>query len=425
MPICLISVPPAVRYELLVLALVGAVSSTVFLALVLFAAGRFRRSADGASRAARVPPEQFPPVTVLKPICGLEPQLERNLASFFELDYPDYEIVFGCRTPDDPALAVVNALRSRYPHVPVSIVYSGYPVWPNAKVFSLDRMIASAAYDHFVISDSDILVTPDFLRKIVSPLLDPHVGLVTCLYSGTPNGDFWSRVEALGMSIEMPSRVLVANLLEGMKFALGAGVAVRRDVIDRIGGFASISEYCADDFILGKRVAECGYAVVLSRQIVSHVLIGQGFLQTFRTQLRWMQSTRFSRPKGHLGTVLTFSMPFGLLGLCSAVSLGYWRLGIALIGWAYLSRMLQAVAVGWGVIRDRRALRLCWLYPLRDLLGFFVWVTSYLCGSEFTWRGEAYRFSEDGRFIPLSRGYVVPKTTPAEAQPSLASKTSV
>jgi ceramide glucosyltransferase len=190
-------------------------------------------------------------------------------------------------------------------------------------------------------SDSDILVTPDFLRNIISPLLDPHVGLATCLYSGTPTADFWSRMEALGMSVEMPSGVLVADLVEGMKFALGAGIAVRRDALDRIGGLASISDYCADDFILGKRIAESGYSVVLSHQIVSHVLIGQGFAQTFRTQLRWMQSTRSSRPKGHLGTILTFSTPFGLLGLFSAISLGHWRIGVALMAWAYLNRVTR------------------------------------------------------------------------------------
>ncbi|MGA2961984.1 MAG: bacteriohopanetetrol glucosamine biosynthesis glycosyltransferase HpnI [Candidatus Korobacteraceae bacterium] len=426
MLIDLISIPPAVRHELLALALIGTISSTVFLGLVFVAAQRFRQLAHRCrSAAGRIPSEQLPPVTILKPICGLEPQLEQNLKSFFELDYPDYEIVFGCRTPDDPALTVVAALRARYPHIRVRIVCSGSPAWPNAKVFSLDRMIASCSNDHFVISDSDILVTPDFLRNVISPLLDPQVGLVTCLYSGTPTKDFWSRVEALGMSIEMPSGVLVAKLMEGMKFALGAGIAVRRDALDRIGGIASISDYCADDFILGKRIAESGYSVVLSHQIVSHVLMGQGFAQTFRTQLRWMQSTRSSRPKGHLGTGLTFSMPFGLLGLFAAISLGHWRLGVALMAWAYLNRVAQAIAIGWGIIHDRRALALCWLYPLRDLLGFFVWITSYLCGSEFSWRGEEYRFITEGRFVPLSRGCIVPATTSAEPPSPLVEKTSI
>jgi ceramide glucosyltransferase len=414
-------VPPTIRYELLALALIGTISSTVFLGLVLVAVQRFR--SGGAASAA--PDEQLPPVTILKPICGLEPQLEQNLASFFELDYPDYEIIFGCRTPDDPALAVVAALCSQHPHVRVRIVCSGSPAWPNAKVFSLDRMIAQSSNNHFVISDSDILVTPGFLRNIISPLLDPQVGLVTCLYSGTPTEDFWSRVEALGMSIEMPSGVLVAKLMEGMKFALGASIALHRDALDRIGGIASLSDYCADDFILGKRVAESGYSVMLSRQIVSHILIGQGFAQTFRAQLRWMQSTRFSRPKGHLGTGLTFSTPFGLLGLFSAISLGYWRLGVALLAWAYFSRVVQAIAVGWGVIRDRRALGLCWIYPLRDLLGFFVWVASYLCGREFSWRGERYRFTAAGRFVPLSRSYTVPESAMSERQCSVVGTPSI
>ena len=324
MPICLMSVPTTVRYELLALALIGTVSSTVFLALVLVAARRFRKSAQPvrAVDSSRTSSPGYHSQAHLR--AGAATGAES--CKFLRTRLP------GLRN----RLWLPNGGRPRpgrgfHPACPLSRCSSPdslfrIPCLAECKGFFArpdDRL--TRANNYFVISDSDILVTPDFLRNIVSPLLDPQVGLVTCLYSGTPNGDFWSRVEALGMSIEMPSGVLVAKLLEGMKFALGAGIALRRDVIDRIGGFASISDYCADDFILGKRVAESGYSVVLSRQIVSHVLIGQGFVQTFRTQLRWMQSTRFSRPKGHLGTVLTFSMPFGLLGLFSAVSLGYWR----------------------------------------------------------------------------------------------------
>jgi ceramide glucosyltransferase len=391
---------------LLALAAVGTVSSTVFLAMALVASRKFRREAQNwmllVDHTAR---SSFPPVTLLKPVHGAEPNLERNLESFFLQDYPDFEIVFGCRSSDDPALVAVERLRTKYPKVPVRVVLSGHPIWPNAKVYSLSKMIASSTNDYFVISDSDINVRPEFLRNVITPLLEPKNGLVTCLYQGVPAGDFWSGLEALGMSVELPSGVMTANMLEGMKFALGAVMAVRRDALEKIGGIGETRDYYSDDFVLGNLVAErAGLNVVLSHHTrVGHVLTAQTFRQTFKTQLRWMQSTRYSRPKGHLGTGLTFSTPFGILGLISAGALGWWPLGIALCAWGYFNRVIQALAIGWNVIGDRRALTGALIYPLRDLLGFFVWVSSYLGGDTFLWRGELYRFTPGGRIVPATR----------------------
>jgi len=389
---------------LLGMAIIGTIASTVFLALVLIAARRHRRIATQAQAAADARDlSEFPRVTVLKPVHGMEPRLEQNLESFFQQDYPNFEIVFGTRTSEDPALRVIEKLRRRYPYVPVRIVLSGQPTWPNAKVFSLNLMIESSQSGYFVISDSDILVREDFLRNVISPLLEPQNGLVTCLYEGVPAEDFWSEMEALGMSVEMPSGVMVADMMEGMQFALGAVMAVRRDALDRIGGIGATAEYYSDDFVLGQLVAQSGYKVVLSHHTVGHVLTTQSFGQTFKTQRRWMQSTRYSRPKGHLGTGLTFSTPFGILGLVAAGALGYWPAALGLFTWGYLNRVIQALVVGWGVIRDPSALAWCWLYPMRDLLGFVVWTTSYLGGSSFYWRGEVYRFTPGGRIVPERR----------------------
>ncbi len=231
-------------------------------------------------------------------------------------------------------------------------------------------MIATSANDFLVISDSDILVGPDFLRNVIPPLCEPENGLVTCLYQGIPASGFWSGLEALGMSVEMPAGVITADMLEGMQFALGSVMAVRRDALEKCGGIASTSDYYSDDFVLGNRVHAAGYKVVLSHYRVGHVLTTQSFGKTFATQLRWMQSTRYSRPKGHLGTGLTFAVPFGVLGLVAATALGHPTLGAALLAWSLLNRIIQSAAVGYGVIGDRRALAFCWLYPLRDLLGF-------------------------------------------------------
>ncbi len=387
----------------LTLALVGTLSSTVFLGMVLVAAWRYRRLAQAArNNANSIPDSALPPVTILKPVHGMEPRLAENLESFFQQDYPEFEILFGAREADNAALRVAEQVRQRYPQVKSRLVLSGLPTWPNAKVFSLDRMIAASAHQYFVISDSDVKVSPDFLRNVIPPLLDPKVGLVTCPYRGIPAAGFWSTLEALGMSVEMPSGVMVADMMEGMRFAMGAAMATRRDALQRIGGIAATANYYSDDFVLGNQVWTAGYRVVLSHHIVGHVLVPRSFQQTFGDQLRWMKSTRYSRPKGHVGSGLTFAMPFGVLGFASAAVLGHPRLGVMLLALAFLNRVIQSIAVGWGVIRDPRALRYCWLYPLRDLLGFLTWMGSYTSRS-FFWRGEVYRFSEGGRIIPQHR----------------------
>jgi ceramide glucosyltransferase len=332
----------------------------------------------------------------------MEPLLEQNLESFLRQDYPDFEIIFGAREADNDALQVAESVRARYPHVKSKIVISGMPTWPNAKVFSLDRMISASSSDYFVISDSDVCVEPRFLRNVIAPLLDPAVGLVTCPYRGIPSHDLWSSLEALGMSVEMPSGVMVADMMEGMRFAMGAVMAVRRDALDKIGGIGATADYYSDDFVLGNEVWAAGYKVVLSHEIVGHVLIPRSFVQTFGDQLRWMKSTRYSRPKGHLGSGLTFAMPFGLLGWIAAGALGSWPLGVLLLLAAFVNRVSQSIVVGWGVIGDSRALRYCWLYPLRDLIGFYTWMASFTSRT-FFWRGETYRFSDGGRIIPQHR----------------------
>lgn len=392
------------------IALLGTATSTVFLAMVLLAARRHRAGAARLQElTACVPEPLLPPVAVLKPVHGLEPRMEDNLESFFRQDYPDFEIIIGTRTADDPALVVVDKLRRKYPRVRVNVIYSGTPEWPNAKVFSLDKMIASTQREYFVISDSDIRVEPDFLRHVVSPLMDSQNGLVTCLYRGIPADGFWSEVEAIGMSVELPSGVIVADMLEGMKFALGAVMAVRRDALEKIGGIGATADYYSDDFVLGNLIEAAGYRVVLSHHKVGHVLVAGTFVNTFKTQLRWAKSTRYSRPSGHIGEGLTYATPFGLLALLAGIATRNPWAALAIFGWSILNRIVQALAVGWGVIRDRRILSRFWLYPLRDFLGFFVWVGSFLGGSSFAWRGELYHFTPGGRIVPACREAEVPE----------------
>jgi ceramide glucosyltransferase len=247
-----------------------------------------------------------------------------------------------------------------------------------------------------------VRVAPDFLRNTIPPLLDPKVGLVTCMYRGIPSSDFWSTLEALGLSVEMSSGVMVADMLEGMRFALGPAMTARRDAIDAIGGIAATADYYSDDFELGNRIWGQGFKVVLSHYIVKNVLTPRSAVRTLGDQLRWMKSTRYSRPAGHLGTGLTFAMPFGILGFVASGALGHWALAWTFLTVAILNRIIQSVAVGWEIARDPRSLALCWLYPLRDLAGFLVWVGSYT-SRRFYWRGETYAFGKGGRIAAEQR----------------------
>ncbi len=397
-----------IAYALLALALIGTLASTVFLALVLLAARRFRRRTAEADIRGRGRPRHagaaglhqpgLPPVTLLKPVHGMEPRLEDSLESFFQVDYPQFEIIFGARTADDAALQVVEKLRQRYPQAPVKVVHSGEPPCPNAKVYSLEKMVAAAAHDYFIISDSDVRVESDYIREVVRPLLDPQNGMVTCAYRGVSTGGVWSRLEALGMSVEFASGVVTADMLEGMRFALGPTMAIRRDVLEGVGGVAVLRDYCADDYVLGSLTHRAGYRVVLSHHVIDHIVLGRSARESLSHQLRWMKSTRYSRPKGHFGTGLTFAMPFGLLGLAAGVMLGNPVLGAVLLAWALVNRWIQALAVGWGVVRDPAVLRWFWLYPARDLLGFLVWCASF-AGSEVLWRGERYRLVAEGKMV--------------------------
>jgi ceramide glucosyltransferase len=388
---------------LLAIAIAGSSSSSIYFFLVWAAALRFRRiSRTARQAAAAMPTASLPFATLLKPVHGMEPRLRQNVESFFQQNYPNFEIVFGARSPENPAVALVQELRQRYPQVKSRIVFSGHPSWPNAKVFSLDKMISASTSDFFVISDSDVEVGSDFLRNIIPALLNPEVGLLTCIYRGVPAQSFWSSLEALGLSVEMSSGVLVADMLEGMRFALGAVIGIRKDALAKIGGIATIADYYSDDFVLGNLVWRAGYRLVLSHYAVDHVLIPSSFARTFGHQLRWMKSTRYSRPLGHLGSGSTFAVPFGLLGFLAGTALGHPSLGFALLAAAFANRILQSLVVGWGVVRDPRALQLCWLYPLRDLFGFVTWVGSYTSGT-FLWRGERYSFTPGGRIIPRER----------------------
>jgi ceramide glucosyltransferase len=385
-------------YVLLGFAVFGLVTSTVFAGMVLAAVPGYLRERRRALAQLRARPGFTPPLTLLKPVHGAEPGLEAHLKTFFEQDYPEYEILFCARSAEDAGLETARRVAARYPRIPVKFLSTGgQPDYINAKVASMERMEAAAAHEILVISDSDVRVAPDYLRAVALPFADRRLGAMCCPYRGVAaEGGLWARLEAVGMSVEMTAGVLAARAMEGMQFVLGPTMAFRRDVIRRMGGLKVTADYCADDFVLGNETYKLGQTVVLSHHAIDHMVINSSFWPSMKHQVRWMKSTRFSRPKGHFGTALTFGLPFGLLAWGAAVLLGHPWFGLALLGWSVATRLALAIAVGGLVVRDRNWFGLLALYPVRDLMGFGFWAASYM-GNRILWRGRVYELLPGGK----------------------------
>jgi ceramide glucosyltransferase len=383
----------AIANLLLMLAILGTISSTVFLALTIAGSFRFHQEAKRARDLQRACGD-LPAVSILKPVHGMEAQLTENLESFFRQDYRAYEILIAADDENDPALEVARNVKARHPGIPCRILVTGQPPWPNPPAYSFSRMMEVAEYSILVTSDSDVEVSANYLQEVVAPLLDPKVGMVTCVYRGKNVAGFWSGMTALGMSVEMTAGVLVANLLEGINFGLGPTIAVKREAVERIGGYQALGDYFANDYMIGNLIAKAGYRVVLSHHIISHVVSQKSFRKMWDSQLRWAKSTRYSRPRGHFGSGLIFAVPFGLLGFAAAAPLGKMWLGFILLGAAFLNRILESWVIGWGIVRDPVALKRPWLYVVRDLLGFAVWAASYT-SARAVWRSSNYELKRD------------------------------
>ena len=390
-------------YVLLGLAVFGLVTSTVFAGMVLAAVPGYLHERRLALAQLEARPGYTPPLTLLKPLHGAEPGLEAHLATFFEQDYPEYEILFCARTAEDAGLETARRVAARYPRIPAKFLFTGgEPDYINAKAASMEKMEAAAAHQILVISDSDVRVTPDYLRAVALPFALSRVGAMCCVYRGVaaPRNEsgpgLWARLEAVGMSVEMTSGVLAARAMEGMQFVLGPTMAFRRETIRRMGGFQVTADYCADDFVLGNETFKLGQTVVLSHHAIDHMVINSTMVASLKHQTRWMKSTRFSRPAGHFGTALSFSLPFGLLGCAAAALMGRPWGGRGLLGWSVATRLALAIAVGRGVVGDTSWFGLLVLYPLRDLMGFGFWAASYW-GSRILWRGRVFELLPGGK----------------------------
>jgi ceramide glucosyltransferase len=331
------------------------------------------------------------PISILKPLSGLDCGLESNLRTFFEQDYPHFEILFAVRHLDDPAVDVIEKLRPQYPHVSTQLLLTGEPAFSNAKVFSLKQMLAEASHDLVVMSDSDTRVAPDLLRAVATEFQNPQLGLATCPYRAIAGSSLWSRLEATGMNTDFLSGILVARMLEGMQFAVGPTIAARREVLQSIG-FDRLKDYLAEDFVMGKLAAEAGYDVILSSHVIEHHIGSTGLRQNAAHRLRWARSTRRSRPLGYVGQLFTMPVPAAAL-LCFAAP-EWWPIAAA----AVIIRGISAYVVADRVLKAR----VHWLLlPLEDLAGFCFWIAGFF-GNTITWRGQQYRLFADGTFQALS-----------------------
>jgi ceramide glucosyltransferase len=339
-------------------------------------------------RVGNPQPSRFEPISILKPLAGLDANLESNLRTCFEQDYPSFEILFAVREADDPAFAIVEKLRREYAHIPSSLLITGEPLYPNAKVFSLDCMLSAAANDLVVMSDSDIRVQRNLLRTVAAEFQDPNLGVATCPYRAVAGPSFWSRIEAIGMNTDFLAGILVARMLEGMQFAVGPTIAARRSALASIGGFDRIKDYLAEDFVLGKFAAEAGHGVILSSAIVEHHIGSTPLADNAAHRLRWTRSTRRSRPWGYTGQLFTMPLPFAIALLAADAS--YWPYALALA----VLRFAAAYIVSARVLKAK----LNWLLlPVEDLAVFCFWVAGFF-GKTILWRGRRYLLHPDGRF---------------------------
>lgn len=331
-------------------------------------------------------------VSVLKPLAGLDLDLESNLRTFFEQDYATFEILFAVRDAADPAADVVRRLQQEHPQVSSRLLITGEPPYPNAKVYSLDHMLAAAANDLVVMSDSDIRVTPDFLRTVAAEFQDPNTGVATCPYRAVPGTSIWSRLEAAGMNTDFWGSALVARMIEGMHFAVGPTIVARRRVLQSIGGFNRLKDYLAEDFVMGKFAAEAGHGVILSSYVVEHHIGTTTFQQNIAHRLRWARSTRRSRPLGYAGQLFTMPLPLALLACMAAPS--WWPV----LPFTFVVRAVAAHTVSARVLR----VRINWLLlPIEDLIAFVFWIGGFF-GNTISWRGRRYQLFSDGRFELIS-----------------------
>ncbi len=364
----------------------------IYYLLVLFSAWRYFR------RPLLPPAPDFnPPVSILKPIRGLDPDAQKNLVSFCRLDYPEYEIVFCIDGEDEAVVSAIEALRCAFPQRRIRVLHGSGRIATNDKVAKLVRLVKEAGHETIVISDSDVRVRPDYLRQVTAPLRDPKVGAVTCFYIPAEVATFTDHLQTVGMMSDFYAGILVAWQLDGVKFALGPTIATTRARLDGFGGYALLENRPADDLLVGRLIAEQGYEVVLLRYPVETVSDYQSMRELLHKRLRWVVVMRHMRPRGHLGLLLTQGLPWSLAAV--AVSPTATTAAVYLGGY-FVLRAAMTWMIGIHGLKQRYLWKEMPLIPLWDAVAFSIWLASFL-RSSIRWRGADY-YIQDGKLVPVA-----------------------
>ena len=369
-----------------------AAAPLVYYALATIAALRFFRR-----EAARKLPDYPPPVSLLKPVRGVDFGSHENFASFCQLDYPDCEILFAVNDASDPAVPLIRQIIAEFPQRQIRLLVGAEHLGANRKVNKLARLVREARHDILVLTDGDVRVGPNYLREVVAPLQDYKIGAVTSFYRSIAEENLFAQLEAVGAASDFFAGVLMAKSMEGIRFALGASIATTKEWLAKMGGFEGIADTLADDYELGYRIAKAGGEVVLSREIVWTMYPAQTLRGFWDHQLRWARTVRLCRPLSYLGLLFTQGLPWAIL--VALVAPAVWIAGAYLLGYVIL-RFAMAWTVGvWGV-RDEVLRRKLWLVPLCDAIHFVVWLASF--GSNRIRWGSVDYVVRQGRMVPVA-----------------------
>jgi len=393
------------RFLFEAVAVIGTAGSLFFYFLSLLSLASFLSARRKTLKQPPLPESQLPPVSILKPLKGVDPEMWESFCTHCEQEYPKFQLIFGVSDPADPAIDVVRKLQAKYPNLPIAWIVCERVLGTNIKVSNLVQMLPAARHDFLLVNDADIRVPTDYLQKVIAPLTDDSVGLVTCLYRGVAAPTLGSRLEALGISTDFVPGVLGARFLEkGLHFGLGSTLAFRRRDLEAIGGFETLLDYLADDYELGRRIAttktktgKTGKKVELSPATVATFLPAYTMRQFFRHQLRWSRTIRDARRWGYAGLLFTFGLPWALLTLLAGRGAAWAWILFAL---TFAMRLAVGLVTAVAVLHDRQIFRTVLWLPLRDLIAPLVWAASFM-GNRIHWRGDVFDL-KDGRLSKTS-----------------------
>lgn len=362
-----------------------AAAPLVFYVAAALAAFRFFRR-----ERARPLHDYAPPVSLLKPVRGVDFASYENFSSFCRQDYPGYEILFAVNDDSDPAIPFIRRLMNEFPERRIRLFIGAEPLGANRKVNKLARLAREAQHEILVLTDGDVRVGPRYLREVVAPFADSKTGAVTSFYRGIAEKNLAAELEAIGASSDFFAGVLVAEWMEGMTFALGASIATTKTWLRKIGGFEAIAGLHSDDYELGHRIARAGGRVLLSREPVWTMYPARTVAGFFDHQIRWARTVRLCRPLSFAGLIFTHGLPWALLAARIAPANG---LAAAYLAAYVVLRLGMAWAVGvWGV-GDGILRRKLWLVPLRDAIHFAVWLASF-ASNRITWGGSEFEMQK-------------------------------